>query len=569
MERFKAIYGYNDIMGLSIPDDPFGLLRKYSTKHILIKLAHINAIIYSMGENKYDDRILKEIFFDQFPIKQKIPSVEWCLRKGGSLFASPHLSELIKEALNNYSEDLNIDFKFHEFSFDLFFTILIYNDIYNQRPVPESTLTSFKDLFSLQAIQQYYIRSTNPITYLIKFGFICKFLSEDNQLRELTIRFCKDYGIASPWNISKFLINLYQATDKQIAKFGLEKSAIPNEFLKDWTLNHEYIKQKSKITLNFDIIPRPLFDVDEDSLIILDFNFFQYTVDQGFFYKIFSKTIAPLNIKLSRINEFKAYIGKNFFEEFLCKTILTKLFPSRQQIVYSDDEFQDFLVKTSSNNLLVIESKMTEVHAKTMEDMNFEYFKKQIEDNFLKKKGADKRNKGAYQILHQLKQISKNENEEKIKKILKIKNVKNLNIYPILITSDVNYNISGVNSYINDACFEDFELVKKEFQSIKPILVLNINTLLNYFGYFKRKNTNLTNLITSYFKTIGKHKNQYKTSKNIYSYLMASKSFESFVQEKLKDESLIENFDPFAENFKAELSDINFFGEHSLESTIN
>src|SRR5690606_3451322 len=144
-----------------------------------------------------------------------------------------------------------------------------------------------------------YIRATTPIIYLIKFAFMCKFLSDNVQLRNPTISFCQDYGIASPWNIAKFLIGLYTDTDKNNVKFVLKKTDIPTDFLKDWTIGKEYIAEKRRVTLNFDIIPRPLFECSNDEFIILDFNFFQYTIDQGFFFKIFKKTIEPSGSKLS------------------------------------------------------------------------------------------------------------------------------------------------------------------------------------------------------------------------------------------------------------------------------
>ena len=380
MERLKPLYGYEDIFKSSLPSDTFSFLRKYSTRQILIKIAHINAIIYDLKEEEHDKRIFEEVLFGNMSIARRIPNLDYYLGKG-SFFASSHLSELIKEALNNYNETEDNSLPYADFAIDLFTTILIYNDIHNSKASPSSDLTNFRDVFALSASQQYYIRSINPIIYLIKFAFMCKFLCEDLCLRDLTIDFCQEYGIASPWNISKFLIGLYQDTDINNAKFVLEKTSIPADFLKDWSINKEYITQKKELTLNFDIIPRPLFESSEKEVIILDFNFFQFTVDQGFFYRIFEKTIKPSGGKLSKYNNFKSYIGINYFENFLCKILLQKIFSHKQQIVYSDNKYQDFLVKASSDNLLVIESKMTDVNAKTLEDINFEQFKKETEEN--------------------------------------------------------------------------------------------------------------------------------------------------------------------------------------------
>ncbi|THF53149.1 hypothetical protein E6C50_02795 [Flavobacterium supellecticarium] len=554
MENLEAVYGYSDTFNLTLPNDAFGLLRKYSTKNILIKIAHINAIIFSEKNRNYNIKIFEEVLFGQILIvKRLIPNLDYKLNKG-NFFASPHLSELIKEVLNNYSENEEDHLAYEEFSIDFFITILIFNQKYNNKLAATSNLTSFHDVFALSVLQQYYIRTIIPVTYLVKFAFICNFLSKDSQLRDVTISFCKDYGIGSPWNISKFLIDLY----KNNFKFVLEKAIIPAAFLKDWTLNKEYIKRKKSLTLNFEIIPRPLFESSKNELIVLDYNFFQFTIDQGFFYRIFEKTLKDSNTKLKDFNSYKSYIGIKYFEDFLCKKLIYKTFAHRKQIIYSDNKYQDFLVKTTSTNLLVIEAKMTEINAKTLEEVNFESFKQKIEDNFLSKKEIKGKNKGVYQILHQLHQICDNQNHNEVSNILKIKSTKKLNIYPILLTSDTNYNIFGTNAFVNEKCFADFAEFKGQYQTVKPVLILNVNTLIEYFGYFSRNKDNFTNLIKAYFKEIDRQKKLFHSNKNIYNYLMYSIPFDIYIQKKLKNETLVDNFDIFSKSFSDELSSLDF-----------
>lgn len=558
MENLKAIYGYQDIFKSSLPSDAFSFLRKYSTKNILIKIAHINAIIYDLGGEKHDSRIFEEVLFGQMSLARKtVSNLDYKLNTG-SFFASPHLSELIKEALNNYSESQDEDLSYGEFAIDLFRTILVFNEKYNNKSSASSNLTSFRDVFALGALQQDYIRTARPVTYYIKFALMCKFLSEDVQLRDATINFCQDYGMASPWNISKFLMDLYMDTDKKVGKFALEKTAVPPDFLNDWSINKEYIIQKKRLTLNFDIIPRPIFESSEDELIILDFNFFQYTVDQGFFYRIFEKTIKPIGGKLGNFNNFKSYIGTAYFENYLCKILLQKIFSHKQQVIYSNKKYQDFLIKTSSDNLLVIESKMTDINVKALENVDFENFVEKIEENLLSKKEKVGKNKGAYQILQQLEQLCDSKNYSEISDMLKIKNVKRLNIYPILLTSDTNYNIFGTNAFVNEKCTFDFTGIREKFQSVNPILILNVNTLIEYYDYFKRSKTNFTDLVKGYFKEIGRQKQQYQSTKDIYSYLMSSMSFDSYIQRKLKDETLIHHFKSFSKDFATELSGLDF-----------
>lgn len=346
MENLIQIYGYQDVFNRPIPRDTFALLRKYSTKNILIKIAHVNAIIYDFVEEKYDKRIFKEALFGNFSIVRNLVNNLDYRIANGSFFASQHLSELIKDAINNYNESQEDSLHYGEFAINLFKTILIYNQKYNDKLDSRRTLTSFKDVFALGALQQEYIRSTSSTTYFIKFAFMCKFLSSNIELRNVTIKFCQDYGIASPWNIAKFLIGLRTDKNKGKSLFVIDKTTIPTDFLKDWSINKDCIIQKSSLTLNLDIIPRPLFESSEDELIVLDFNFFQFTIDQGFFYSIFKKAIEPFGGKLSKLNNYLSFIGKEYFEDYLCKILLQKIFSSNRQIIHSDDKYEDFLIKS-------------------------------------------------------------------------------------------------------------------------------------------------------------------------------------------------------------------------------
>lgn len=103
MKNFKVVYGFNDIYNKISTNSDFFLLKKYSTKNILIKIAHINAIIFASKESNYDDQIFKKVFssdikkYSEF-IRNLNPNIN------GSFFSSPHLSELIKEALNNFND---------------------------------------------------------------------------------------------------------------------------------------------------------------------------------------------------------------------------------------------------------------------------------------------------------------------------------------------------------------------------------------------------------------------------------------------------------------------------------
>lgn len=554
MDKFEIQFVLKDIFNEDVPLDHFAYLRKYSTKNILSKLAHINAILFN-GREDSDIRIFHQVLFGP-DIPKSLNNILYIKLRQGTFFSSQSISLLIKQSLNNYMEDQDEDLLYSDFAIDLFRTILIYNEVFLNSINKDDDLKSFKSLFTLNVMQQTYIRPLRFTNYLMRSAFMCNFLSQDKELKPFTIEFCKNYGMSDPWKISKFLIGLLDDNGRGEGKFVINRSSIPPNLLKDWVIEVDN-NLENEISLNFDIIPKPLFQTGENEFVILDLSFFQFMVDQGFFYNIFKTSIANSDSKFNNFNNFKAYLGKKYFEEYLCKMFLEKTFYRRNQIIVSDEKYQDFIIKSTSDNLLVIEAKMLDINARVIEHLDFDGFKKNIDDNLLASKNG-KRNKGAYQIIQQLKQLVDVKNEDELNSLFKIKKVKNLNIYPILLTSDTNYSLVGTNKYLTESTNREINNLSVYFKSIRPIIIVNINVLIEYFPYLQQDKNNFTNLIKGYFNEINKWNDAFRKHDDIYSYYQASQPFDEYLRKKLKGKTMIEDFKTFEQNFGTELSKLNF-----------
>ncbi len=556
MNKFEIQYVYKDIFSEDQPANSFDYLKKYSTKNILIKLAHANAILFNRQADA-DIQIFQQVLFGGHQLSKTLVSKLNSKLDTGTFFGAQSISLLIKDSLNNFNEQQSDDTPYVDFAIDLLKTILIYNELFLNTMEKEGDLKDFKSLFTLDLMQQTYIRPLRFTNYLMRSAFMCHFLNQDKELKPYTIQFCQDYGMSDPWKISKFLIDLLNDNGRKEAKFGLNRNQIPPNLLEDWVINVESLKN-NEISLNFDIIPKPLFQTEENEFIILDLSFFQYMVDQGFFYNIYKKSIANTNSKFSNFNNFKAYIGKKYFEEYLCSLFFEKTFFRRDQIVISNEKYQDFIIKSTSDNLLVIEAKMTDVNARVVENLDFEAFKKSIDDNLLSTKENQKKNKGALQIIRQIKQLVEPTNAQEIQDLFKIKKIKNLNIYPILLVSDTNYSLSGTNKYVNDNVRTELNNLAAYFKSIRPVVIININIFIEYFPYLQQSKSNLTDLIKGYFTELNKWLKAFKKHDDIYSYYQMSLPFDEYLRKKLKGKTMVEHFEIFEKNFGDELSTLDF-----------
>mgnify|MGYP000865790774 CR=1 FL=1 len=556
MDKFEIQFVFNDIFNEELPSDSFTYLRRYSTKNILIKLAHINAILFKRQSDS-DLKIFQQVLFGSNDISKFLINTINRRLKQGTFFGSQSISLLMKHSLNNYRAEQEDGMPFADFAVDLFKSILIYNELFLNTMDKNNDLRNFKSMFTLDVMQQNYIRPLRFTNYLMRSAFMCHFLNQDKELKPFTIHYSQHYGMSDPWKISKFLIGLIEDNGKDAAKYVINKNSIPPNLLEDWVIDVNAIIS-NEISLNFDIIPKPLFQVEENEFIILDLSFFQYMVDQGFFYNIYKKSIEHTSSKYNNFSNFKAYLGKEYFEEYLCKMFFEKIFFRSDQLIISNDKYQDYIIKSTSDNLLVIEVKMTDIHARVIEYMDFDGFKKSIDDNLLSIKGKGKKNKGAFQIIHQIKQFADPANFPEIKELFKVKKIKNLNIYPILLTSDTNYSMYGTNRYIINQTNNDINFLAGSFKSVRPITIININVFIEYFPYLQQTKSNLTDLIKGYFNELSKWSKKFNKDNDIYSYYQMSAPFEEYLRKKLQGKTMVEHFETFEKHFGKELGQLDF-----------
>ena len=118
------------------------------------------------------------------------------------------------------------------------------------------------------------------------------------------------------------------------------------------------------------------------------------------------------------------------------------------------------------------------------------------------------------------------------------------------------------NKYIISKTEDRIANYKDKFKSVKPIVIVNINVLIEYFPYLIKNKFHFTDLIKDYIDKISKWQKRYNLNNDIYSYYEASLSFDEYLHHKLNGLSLLGNFEIFEQNFGSELSSIDFSSEN-------
>lgn len=264
-------------------------------------------------------------------------------------------------------------------------------------------------------------------------------------------------------------------------------------FIKKLTLN----ERTEDANYDFlEIRDAPLFMVEERLFRVL-YNLFVVEKMYKSLYFLFSKINKEQNFGF----DVKGIFSKSYAEEYLLTKICTNIF-DHAEIKLSDSEINqpgspDFYVR-DEESIYIIESKDVLINAETK--TSFDIRKYEIE--FIKKfyytmEGGKKHGVGIMQLLKNVKDLLTDNS-----KYDKLINKSNIKIYPILVLHDRQFESPGFNAIINKwFTLEKLALYNSgvDVSRVRPITVINVDTLIIYQDYFKNQMFNFGLTIDHYF----------------------------------------------------------------------
>jgi hypothetical protein len=552
--KYIAIRNYREVFGDSLPDDDLKFIRRHPTDLLLLRLSKINAILFSEIDLEKQTASALEVLF---PGMDPSPLFEIIDFENTTYFSAASITRLIKACLENFVEVDN-DYSVHlsDLGLDILKSILIFNGRYFHDD-PALKDDSFEGVFKLDLLQQNYIRSNvyQKMFAMVKFAFAAKYLAEAPDLQEVCREFCNHYQINNPWIFGKFFMSIYESIlpKGQIGKHVMDLRGIPANMLSDFTIDRNALSKRKSLSVNMDIIPKPFYLLETDALV-LDFDFFQYAIDQGFFYLLYKNTSLSKRGEFNTYNAFQGHIGLHFFEQYLVKKYLSAIFYRRYQKIISTERYQDFLIRASANKVLVIEVKNVSFHGKTLEDMDFKAFCRAIDQNFLASKCDGSKDKGLSQILRQIDNLIAEPSQ--IKQLLNIDSKKRLEIYPIIIYADSNFDISGVNSYVNERIESSISERRPGARSIMPVTLINVNVLIKYFSHLKQKPGQLPDHISGYFAYLRRNKKRYLKEGHLNDHYLANISFDGYLKRKVSGDHFKKNLPDMQKDFDLNIAPV-------------
>jgi len=499
----RLIPRYSDLIN-DPPEDASQILKKIPTKTVLFTIAVMNARIdnkYSPPENitfyfrrnrsRFDEI---EINIEKFHQTHQIPF---------SFFSKMHLCRLGIEALK--TPNLEIRDTTPEEDYHIFRAYLILVEEYNdeqelvlKQPF-NPKLNGFNNLtWPIIAEQYQFVKNRSQLLDIIKTIALIDVLIDLGYSEEV-----KQYSQLINIPVLDMASNIFSISNKQeileidgweTPSFFVQISDGKLNLFESLILDIEIAKEERNFDNNFLVLKKyPLLDHNDDTLVLIDRQFLQNKIYNGFLFDFFLK--SGIKSKLRSFDNFKSIIGKDVIERKLFKPLIESIFPKRHQIkIFSEEDSHPDCYLRIHNRVFLIEFKDYMMSSRVINSYDIQTFKDEIDIKFIQnEKGKPK---GVTQLANQVKTLSKAEYD--FDKIYSNGISKNkLEVYPIIVYTDYQYSIPGINDYLKEKFREnipDSENFKKVFD---PVMI-NANFMFRYANYISKNR--LDNLIKSYFK---------------------------------------------------------------------
>jgi len=344
---------------------------------------------------------------------------------------------------------------------------------------------------------------------MIKSILLFEFLESDPRTHTLLMEFLKHYETPNwkdflkrtlPLTFAVIKSNKEAHIDIVITKDGNFESSC--KFLEKLNVTD------SEILNDYDfkkIRSKPFYKVEQGVYRIIYGLFVIELIHKGVYFKL-----NEINNGLSdgqKIKNFRSLYCDDFSEKYLLYKILNRIYRNRY-IEYSGEQIKqigieaepDYYIR-NGNNLFLFESKDILINATIKSSYDFNQYEIEFKKKLyfeIKKEKVEK--KAVLQLINNVaKVLSKQFPFDTNYK------VQSVNIYPILVLHDHQFNIAGLNVIVN-SWFQTELLKLKEkglpIDKVKPLAIIDIDTIIFHQDLFRDRTLKLNQILDEYFRFI-------------------------------------------------------------------
>ena len=299
----------------------------------------------------------------------------------------------------------------------------------------------------------------------------------------------------------------------------------------------------------------PLYKVGSNIYFVLDWNLFARKMYSGLIFDFYERSGIKSDVRGDFINHYKPKVSE-MVEKHLFRKLIRSIFSgSRAEVIFDEGEIDgapDAYVRIGKR-LFLFEIKDALFSAKAIESKDYEAMKKVIDEKY------NSKNKGIGQILNQLEYLKTSTYESRTFNEMKIKH-RNLIVYPIIVYTDPNFGLLGMESYLNDEFRRKAKSIglDNEYGTLRRLAFVNLDFFIERLIYLRKSQHRLDKLLDAYDKKLKTYEKKFKKSElmadhslshstfqdNSFNGVPFNKTGEGYVRQIFDDLNLMRGMDP-------------------------
>lgn len=329
-------------------------------------------------------------------------------------------------------------------------------------------------------------------------------------------------GVTIPLEFLVILLNVYlSATQAKNGLVFIDRADRTYQILIDAGL---VIDAKSVDAGKFDVgilVSHPFFRNSEGEMYLIDFSDFALITDKIWSYFLYTiPEIRALFPGVRSPNEYFSYLGKEYVEQYLLRTLFLQLHKTGNRVLFTEDKnLPDIALILNEKDVFLFEVKASALHYNVMAQKSVANFQEFLDLNFSRDK------KGVKQLVRNIEYLSTDSGD-----LYELRcPQKKLTIYPLIIYTDPHLDKNAVNDYINVSAKPLLDMHRHSFKEIKPVTMISADFFVENINLLRKDRSLLKRMIEAYYKQFKKRMEKYAAFRSTENYMNAMISFDQFV----------------------------------------
>ncbi|MDB4999292.1 MAG: hypothetical protein JWR76_369 [Mucilaginibacter sp.] len=387
---------------------------------------------------------------------------------------------------------------------------------------------------------------TNPYFVMVRGIVLLNYLQFHSPYKLFVEQYLRKHGKVTNFNYALDIFNILNTNFESIregkttfASFTLGRSPGFDSLFDQFSLDIETYQQKYTTGKeNYSgIKSRPLYCLDQDTWLVLNWSFLSNKLYEGLIFDFYNISGIAETKEFKQFTSFKQFIGEHVTEKHLFRLLARGAWQKKHEILLFDEKipigFPDVYYR-NGNKVFLIEIKDAYFPSEAINSFSYDKIKSAID------KKLNNTNKGTGQLVKQLKTLY----DQPFEKPQRYKKIANLEIYPIIIYTDIHFNMPGISEYVN-RCFQ--EMVSQNglsgaFRKIWPLTMININYLIGIFDVLKESPTSLDKQIEYFHRQINNRIKKHERAREIVNHQAIYDVFENVTKDLIKQEETAKKY---------------------------